>query len=74
MAGIDGDRIGYSNQISSSKNSLNESLSVTDDGYKFFLKSSGFAQDGEPVKNLTYEGALEMYWQMLIRNLQSPNG
>jgi hypothetical protein len=63
--------ISYSNNISTTKNSLNESLNVVDDGYALMLKPFGMPMFGlNKDKALTNEGAAEYYWQMFIQRLQ----
>ena len=49
-------------------NSMNESLSVHDDGYTMFLKPIGFQGRGD--EKLTFEGAAEFYWGLFIQPLQ----
>ena len=52
-------------------NGYNESLSVKDDGYTMYLKPMGIRIYGsDRVKQLTFEGAAEYYWEMLIEHLQ----
>src|SRR5690606_17983492 len=63
----------YSNNINNyGGGGYNESLSVQDDGYILSLKPIGmsFRQQQQAHDNLTYEGAAEYYWQMLIEPLQ----
>jgi hypothetical protein len=63
--------IAYSAGSSFTGNSFNESLSVEDDGYTMFLKPLGFGSFRRAVdKNLSFEGAAEYYWSMLIERLQ----
>ncbi len=53
-------------------NSYNESLSVENDGYMLFWKPMGFARSGgEPLDQLTHQGAAEYLWEMLIDPLRS---
>lgn len=49
-------------------NSMNESLSVHDDGYAMFLQPIGF--QGRGNEKLTFEGAAEFYWELFIQPLQ----
>ncbi|MEJ7738024.1 MAG: toll/interleukin-1 receptor domain-containing protein [Chitinophagaceae bacterium] len=69
MLGLKG--INYSRQISSSRNSLNESLTLSDDGHLLQLRSTGmsFSNQNREI-NLTNEGAAEFYWEMFIAPLQ----
>jgi hypothetical protein len=63
----------YSHTISSSRNSFNESLSVAQDGYNLFLKPIGMSMmmsGRERKDSLTFEGAVEYYWEMFIQKLQ----
>jgi hypothetical protein len=63
--------IAYSAGGSFGGNSFNESLSVEDDGYSMFLKPLGmFSYGRSEDKNLSFEGAAEFYWSMLIERLQ----
>jgi len=62
--------ISYSHQISTTNNSLNESLSIVDDGYALWLKPLGMPTTLQSSRNLTVEGAAEYYWSLLIRPLQ----
>jgi TIR domain len=65
--------IAYSSSLESGDNSLNESLSVDDDGYALFLKPSAmgfhYQQQGN-AEQLTYQGAAEYYWGIFIEPLQ----
>ena len=62
--------ISYSHQISATNNSLNESLSIADDGSVLSLKPSGMPMMLQSNRNLTVEGAAEYYWSLLIKPLQ----
>lgn len=66
--------INYSNNISQSKNSYNESFQVDDDGYILFLKPLGlsmFGRSGEiRGEKMTNEGAAEYFWKIFIERLQ----
>lgn len=54
-----------------SKNSINESMHVENDGYVQYLTPMGFQfVQNNGVKKFTMEGAAEYYWELLIRNLQ----
>ena len=71
-----GDRSVFSNGIAYSigdyrgDNSLNESLSVEDDGYTMFLKPLGLSFTGKLEESLSLEGGAEYYWGMFIEPLQ----
>jgi hypothetical protein len=60
--------IGYSNSVSSHRNSYNDMLTVHDDGYTLYLSSGMFHGGGQ--QPLTQQGAAEHYWSTLIRPLQ----
>ena len=62
--------INFSYNISHARNSLNESLSVADDGYLLYLAKLGLGMSRQNSQNLTFEGAAEYYWEMFIRRLQ----
>jgi hypothetical protein len=64
--------IAYSNSLERGDNSFNESLTVDDDGYTLFLKPLGIAfhRQHSDSEQLTYEGAAEYLWEMLIEPLQ----
>ena len=63
----------YSNDASN-RDSFNESLSVDDDGFTLFLKSSGFSGFGRGNHGgddkLSQEGAAELFWSLLIERIQ----
>jgi hypothetical protein len=62
--------IAYSVSKRGDDSSMNESLSVDDDGYMLFLRPMGtFIRDPSEQK-LTYEGGAECYWNKLIEPLQ----
>lgn len=67
ISGMGGNSIRYSSSPDAPRNSWNEQLSVGDDGYTLHL-TGGFMQGDN--KRLTYEGAAELYWSLLIRPLQ----
>lgn len=51
--------------------SVNESLSVVDDGYELFLRPMGiFGYSSREKENLSVEGAAEYYWELFIKPLQ----
>jgi hypothetical protein len=62
--------ISYSNSISSTRNSLNDSLNIQDDQNMLYLAPlmGGMMQRSEG--KLTLEGAAEYFWQKLIEPLQ----
>ncbi|RUQ28518.1 MAG: toll/interleukin-1 receptor domain-containing protein [Candidatus Competibacteraceae bacterium] len=65
--------IAYSTNTSSNDNSLNESMSVENDGYDLFLKPMGmsFIRQGENGRGLlSQQGAAEYFWEILINPLQ----
>ncbi|HEX8197853.1 MAG TPA: toll/interleukin-1 receptor domain-containing protein [Pyrinomonadaceae bacterium] len=62
--------INYTQGRASSRG-INNSLTVDDDGYNLFLKAwNVFNYSSRENENLTFEGAAEHYWEMLIRPLQ----
>jgi hypothetical protein len=63
--------ISYSRQISASRNQLNESLTIIDNGYILQLKPLGmsFRRPGES-KSLTNEGSAEYFWEIFVESLQ----
>jgi hypothetical protein len=63
--------ISYSNRVNLAKDSLNESMQVTDNGFMLLLKPLGMSPF-RTINNseITAEGAAEFYWQMLIERLQ----
>ncbi|MFB4204859.1 hypothetical protein KBTX_03206 [wastewater metagenome] len=71
-----GDRYGlggiaFSHSGEGERNSFNEQLTVTDDGYTLQLKPLGMQfHDGSRDKALSQQGAAEYYWELLIRPLQ----
>ncbi len=62
--------INFAYGITISKNSLNESLSVAEDGFQLYLNRIGFSMIRTGEEKLTYEGAAESYWDMFIGRLQ----
>ena len=69
--GMNRKEIRYSGDDSLDRNGFNESLSVEHDKQAMFLSAMGMPQFTEfSTKNLTFEGAAEYYWQLLIRYLQ----
>lgn len=63
--------IAYSMTEDAGTNSFNENLNVESDEQALFLRSMGMAHFGNSKdQKLTFEGAAETYWQMLIEPLQ----
>ncbi|MHC0068781.1 hypothetical protein ACWATR_38975, partial [Nostoc sp. UIC 10890] len=65
--------IAYSSNASGSDNSINESMSIVDDGYALFLQPLGmafFASQQNVKKLLSQQGAAEYFWDILLRPLQ----
>lgn len=53
-----------------SDRSYNESMSVKNNGYVQYLKPMGMSFISADEERLTFEGAAEYFWKMLLRNLQ----
>jgi hypothetical protein len=71
LGGIFGRGINYSNNDQASDNSFTESLSVEVDDQSMYLKVLGWASTrGRDDRHLTFEGAAEYYWSMLMEPLQ----
>lgn len=71
--GFGGNTICYSTNPDSSRNSMNESVSVEEDGYALHLKPMGFSPFYGSRNNsgaLTQQGAAEYLWSMLIGPMQ----
>jgi len=70
--GFIGDGITYSSNARREGNGINESLSIETDGQGMHLKAMmgmhRMALNDEP--KLTFEGAAEYYWSMLVERLQ----
>ncbi|MEH2008231.1 toll/interleukin-1 receptor domain-containing protein [Nostoc sp.] len=65
--------IAYSSNASGSDNSINESMSIVDDGYALFLRPLGmasFSSQQNVKKLLSQQGAAEYLWDILLRPLQ----
>jgi hypothetical protein len=62
----------YSNSQNFSRNSMNGSLQIEDDGYTLHLKPTGMFHsfDRNAEGQLSQQGAAECYWSMLIHPLQ----
>lgn len=56
--------------IVQSRNSLNESLSIADDGYQLFLNQLGFGISRKRTDRLTLEGGAEYFWEIFLERLQ----
>ncbi len=53
------------------RNSINESMSIDDDGFTLHLSPMGMAWVGEQRDaNLTHEGAAEYFWELFVGRLQ----
>jgi hypothetical protein len=63
--------IAYSVGEKGDDSSMNESLSVDDDGYTLFLKPLLSFTHNRADKQLTYEGGAEYFWSKLIEPLQA---
>lgn len=71
LGGMIGRGISFSYNDQASDNSMNESMSVESDDQGLYLKALGFgriASDGD--RHLTFEGAAEYYWSLLVEPLQ----
>lgn len=63
--------IAYLSSISSSDNSMNDSISIQDDGHSLFLSALGYMFRGKiDGSKLTQEGSAEYFWEQLISPLQ----
>lgn len=71
LGNVMGRGIFYSSTDRAESNSFNESLSAANDDQGLFLLPLGIANYGRrEAKKLTFEGAAELYWEMLVRPLQ----
>ncbi len=71
LGGMFGRSVGFSYNDQAGDNSFNENLSVEADDQHLFLRSMGMAMhEGNGERNLTQEGAAELYWSLLIQPLQ----
>jgi hypothetical protein len=71
LGGNYGRGISYSSNDRAEINSFNENLHVENDDQGLFLKSLGMQSYGRGEdKKLTFEGAAELYWSMLIGSVQ----
>lgn len=65
-----GGGITFSHDDNASANSFNESLSIEATEQALFLKPLGMGWSGEKKSQLTFDGAAEYYWEMLMASLQ----
>jgi len=65
-----GGGITFSHGDSVSANSFNESLSIEATEQALFLRPLGMSWGGEKKSQLTFDGAAEYYWEMLMAPLQ----
>jgi hypothetical protein len=71
LGGMFGRGISYSANDQAASNSFNENLTVENDDQGLFLRSLGLQSYGrDKEQKLTFEGAAELYWDMLIAPLQ----
>lgn len=73
LGGMFGNGISFSYSDQASDNSSNENLTVEADDQGLFLKALGMATlggRGDSDRHLTFEGAAELYWALLIEPLQ----
>lgn len=64
-----GGDICYSNSDTGQGNSINDSLSIEDDGYTHHLKPLGFGRSSENGQ-MSQQGGAEHFWSMLVDGLQ----
>lgn len=70
-AGFGSASIAFSHSADAPRNSFNESLTVTDDGYVLQLKPLGMQfYGGDRNGALSQQGAAEYFWEILVRPLQ----
>ncbi len=62
--------IAYSGSENAVGNGFNEQLTVDSDEQALFLKCLGMGLRSNGKEKLTFEGAAELYWEMLIERLQ----
>ena len=61
----------FSTELSTQTNSMNDALSIVDDGQALLLKPYGMSFRGQSSdKPLSQEGGAEYFWASLIQNLQ----
>lgn len=67
----DMDEVRFSFDGVSNRNSINESMSVADDGYKLYLEPIGMAQIGQLQNSkLVLQDAAEYFWSIFIEQLK----
>ena len=65
-------QISYSSDISSGDNSMNDSLSVENDGHTLSLKAMGYMfGNSSDTNKMTPEGGAEYFWEQLVNPLQN---
>jgi len=70
LGGMLGRGIAYSVDDRASSNSYNENLTVENDEQTLFLRALGMRGFDSANRKLTFEGAAELYWGILIEPLQ----
>lgn len=70
LGGMFGKGITYSSSAQASDGSCNESLSVECDDQLMFIRPMGMAKYGGREQKLSFEGAAEYLWDILITRLQ----
>jgi hypothetical protein len=65
-----GGGITFSHDDNASTNSFNESLSIEATEQALFLQPLGMGWSGRKMSQLTFDGAAEYYWEMLMTPLQ----
>ena len=71
LGGMVGNGVYYSSTGLGNRNSFNESMSVSDDGYTLCLRPLGMAHFGQSGDSLlTMEGAAEHFWSLFIEPLR----
>lgn len=65
-----GGDMAYAANDQGNDNTMNEWLTITDDGYSLLLRSGGLAMGANAEQGLTQQGAAEHLWSMLIARLQ----
>lgn len=70
LGGPFGHGISYSNSVGGRGNSWNDTLSIEHDEQHQFLRTTGMTMTGDRDRQLSYEGAAEHFWSMLIAPLR----
>ena len=70
LGGFTGNAITYSYGDDASSNSFNDSMSVEADDQKLYLAPMGMQHLGNRGSALSFEGAAEYYWALLMQPLQ----